>query len=226
MNTTSTPEKTTESKHAPNGRIAHLPWWIREIISSCLSCGQTGAALLEYLNSTPEFQTFLANGSAPAPLTEADLAEWREHGSPEWLGHQETVAACRAMDSEVAAVSPPGSQPLTERLAAWVAVQYAAQGPRLRDSSANRETFWQRLREFCSDISMLRRGDQNAEWLSIERQRLLLEEKDSLLRYKKKLTLGLEMMLDQVKNNPKAAEAFQAFAKEARGTFDNIEGAP
>jgi len=223
---TATPEGTTESKAAPNGRISRLPDWVREIINSCLKSGSVGAELLVSLNSEPLFQTFLADGNGPAPLTQADIAEWREHGLPEWLGHQETVAACRAMDDEVAAVSPPGTKPLTERIAAWVAVQYAAQGHRLRDSSADPETAWRRLREYCNDIALLRRGDQNAEWLRIECRRLELQEQDLLTRYKKRTILALELFEKLVKGNPKAGEAFAALAKETRGKFDNIPGSP
>jgi predicted nucleic acid-binding protein len=114
---------------------------------------------------------------------------------------------------------------VTEALADWLASQYAL-AARERLAGAKDAERWETLRAFVQDWAALRRGDQHAEWLQIERERLQLAQLDSTKRFKNKLTNAMEALQKYCAKHPKADAALLALAKQVRGPFDEAEGAP
>jgi hypothetical protein len=207
-------------------RIERLDPAIRELINRSLHDEEMMALLLHTLNSEPRIVAPLADGPGPPRLTLADIEEWRRQAFPKWLEQQEVLSALAAMTEDVEAVGQMGCERLSERLAFWAGTQYVIHGRRLRENKAEPEKRWKQLREFSNDVAMLRRGDQRGEWLSIERQKLALAEHESLTRFKKKVTMGLEAFKTLIENNPNATAAYAALAREMQGPFDDIPGGP
>src|SRR5208283_2992773 len=205
-------------------RIGRLDPLIRDWINRSLLDEKLLPFIVQALNATPDILAPLADGTGPPQLTEADLQEWRQHAFPKWLEQQQVLSDLVAMSEDVDAASRMLAKPLSGQLAAWAATQYVLQSRRLRQNSADPEKTWKQLREFSNDVALLRRGDQRAEWLSLERDKLALAERDHLMKYKKKLTLGLEAFQAKVRGNPKAAKAYAALAREMQGPFDDLPG--
>src|SRR5208337_5470440 len=216
----------TNTAPANNGqtepKIGRLDPLIRDWINRSLLDEKSLPFIVQALNATPDILAPLADGTGPPQLTEADLQEWRQHAFPKWLEQQQVLSDLVAMSEDVDAASRMLAKPLSGQLAAWAATQYVLQSRRLRQNSADPEKTWKQLREFSNDVALLRCGDQRAEWLSLERDKLALAERDHLMKYKKKLTLGLEAFQAQVRGNPKAAKAYAALAREMQGPFDDL----
>jgi hypothetical protein len=103
---------------------------------------------------------------------------------------------------------------------------------------------WKLLHEACADIVALRRGDQNAEFLEIERGRLTvatheaelkykqldLQRSEVFERYKKRIVIGMETLMKHVnQNHPKAKAATNALLEQVRadqeyGPLGDVEG--
>lgn len=223
------PDPHSHAMNTTTGKIARLPRHLRDALNLQLQEAELPQRVLEWLNGKPEVKALRTDGARA--LTAADLAQWQAGGYPEWLAQQEALAASRRMAEEVGEFTNLETEPLTERLAAWLAVRYVAESRRLRESTGDPEQDWQRLRDFSSDVAALRRGDQNAERLRIERERLVLEYKwlmqakdDSHLRWKRKFTMAMEAFQELVNHkNEKAKAAFKAFAAAVSSPFDSLE---
>jgi len=122
-------------------------------------------------------------------------------------------------------LQPGATEPLTEKLAPWLVARYFVAARALL--TENGEVDWKLLRELCNDVVALRRGDQNAEWLRLERERLRLAAQDGEMKWKKKILIGLETLQRFVNHHhPAAKAAFDALAEQVRGPLDRIDGAP
>ncbi|MCX6924097.1 MAG: hypothetical protein NT154_12940, partial [Verrucomicrobia bacterium] len=129
------------------------------------------------------------------------------------LAECRTPNACRSLWCE----------PLTETLYHFLAGQYAiiinSAVRQAGGAPLNPET----LAAFASDVAALRKGDQNAERLRLERhrvgielKRLRLAMKDSHEKWKTKLTLAMEAFKTYLDDHPEATAAFNAFAQQVR----------
>ncbi len=147
--------------------IALLPHLVRLELNQRLLAGEADAALLAWLNGRTEEE----GASDVRPPAATDLAAWRVGGYRDWLKRQETARAMRQLAEEVAELCPAGAEPATELLAAWLGCRYVAESHRLRECSAHPEGDWRRLREFCSDVATLRRLDQAAARLRLDREK-------------------------------------------------------
>ena len=68
-----------------------------------------------------------------------------------------------------------GEGTVADNLATFVAAQYAQATLQLPDD-ADPDDHWNRLRALCRDVVGLRRSDQRAEWLRINRERLQMQQ--------------------------------------------------
>jgi hypothetical protein len=114
---------------------------------------------------------------------------------------------------------------VTDAVAGWLAAHYAHAA---REQLAGLEGGGRLklLRTFAHDWALLRKGDQTAERLRIDRQRLAKEEQDSLGKWKRKTIVGLEALLAYAKHHPKAQAALDALAEEVSHPFDPSEQVP
>ena len=138
----------------------------------------------------------------------------------------ETKAALVAMAAEAHELQQAvGGGSVTDAVAGWLAPQYAL-AAREQLGGLKGEDRLKLLRAFVQDWSLLRQGDQTAERLQIERERLAMEERDSLGKYKREMIVGLKAMHTYIKHHPEAEAAFDAFVDQVRHPFDASEQGP
>src|SRR5216684_8823420 len=164
----------TEHK-ARIGKIARLSHDIREQLNTRLRDGEPAQSILDWLNAIPRVQTVLNSQFDGHPISEQNLSEWRHGGFRDWQTRQDALTLLRALQNKDALGHKELTSPISDKLARWAAVQYAAAAQSLLASQPDPATHWSRLRELCADISCLRRNDLSAERLVLERDWLALE---------------------------------------------------
>lgn len=134
----------------------------------------------------------------------------------------EAKAALLAIAEQAQELQQAVGGSVTDTVAGWLAPHYAlAAQEQLAELEG--EDRLKLLRAFVQDWALLRHGDQTAERLRIERERLAAVTLNAELKWKRKTIIGLEVFLSQVKKNPKAKAAFDALAEELRHPFDLSE---
>ena len=216
------------------GKIARLPQHIREVINRHLRDGEDGKSLIAVLNRMPEVQAVMAAEFGGRPIREQNLSEWRQGGYREWVAQQEALEMAGRLGEEAAELRQKGGD-LTEHLALRLTARYLAASRKLSEGEDGPDLAL--LRQFCSDIVALRRGDHQAERLRIERERMTMEwkrlefegtrtvlaEHNCTGKFKRRIITGLETLLKYCKNNPKAMAALDALVAACRGPFDEME---
>ena len=157
-----------------NGKIARLPRAVRQELNRRLDDGEQGKKLVVWLNALPEVQAIVAAEFGGKPIREQNLSEWKQGGYRDWVAQQEALEMVERLGEDAAEWDGEGRAPLTDTLALWVAARYAVATRRVAE--AGDVEGWRLLREMCSDIVELRKGDHSAERLQIERERLALEK--------------------------------------------------
>src|SRR5579862_7153056 len=103
---------------ARQGKIARLPYEIREQLNRRLQDGEPGRSLLAWLNALPETQAVLSRSFGGVPISDKNLSEWRTGGFAEWEARREPLA--QALE---AAAATDGK--LTDQLATILAGRFA-----------------------------------------------------------------------------------------------------
>jgi hypothetical protein len=85
-----------------NGKIARLPWKIREEVNHRLRDNVSGGAICKWLNGLPAAKTVCEEfarrrGCAESPITPNQLSEWRRGGFQDWLREQQVLKSTREM---------------------------------------------------------------------------------------------------------------------------------
>ena len=149
------------------GKIGRLPEAIREEVNVRLWRGETGRALVEWLNGLPEVRAILAAEFGGKPVREQNVSEWRRGGHQRWLRLQEAYTMMERIGKDVEALNGLAKEPVTATLATWVTAQYVVAA-----KSGDQAVAWNQMREFCHDVLALQRGEQQWQRLDLERQRL------------------------------------------------------
>lgn len=183
------------------GKIARLPYSIRDLLNRRLHNGEQATKLVKWLNGLPRVQEVLAGEFEGRAISEQNLSEWRQGGFDDWLRQQETRAWVRALADESSDLEEEaGDVSVTDWLAAPLAVALGrwmhevAAG--VQDNPAQRS----RLLAIAREVSELRRGDHRAQRLQIDRERWDTEQEE-------KKNAELERLKGQVE----AAEAYMRF---------------
>ena len=163
-----------------NGKIARLPQSIREEINGRLQNGEEGKQITDWLNTLPKVKALMKAEFEGQPVSESNLSHWKLGGYVDWEEQQAALEAVRRFGEDAAELSQEGGGRLTERLAVCLAARVALALHQARFAEENPDGQLERLRRLRMELTALRRGDHNAEWLEIERGKLDLE----LKRYK------------------------------------------
>ena len=78
-----------------NGKIARLPWSIRNELNRRLRDGEEGKRLVEWLNSLPEVQEALQEHFGGRPINEQNLSEWKQGGYEDCLRIRKIARSCK-----------------------------------------------------------------------------------------------------------------------------------
>ena len=158
-------------KKTPSGKISRLPHPIREQINVRLRNREPGKPIVAWLNSTSEVKAVLAVQFGGRPISERNLSEWKKRNHPAWLLQQAALDQTAHFLADSRQLAQAGQGALTDHLAAFVASRYALAVRQLEDE-VNESEHWRLLRNLCQDVAGLRHGDQEAERLRLERERL------------------------------------------------------
>jgi hypothetical protein len=161
-----------------NGKIARLPQPIREQINRRLQKGEAGKRIAEWLNMLSEVHGVMAAEFDGQPINQTNLASWKLGGYRVWEGQQEALEAVRQFGADAAELSQAAGGQLADHLALCLTARIAVA---LREPASGGDDptgQLQRLRQLCADLVALRKGDHNAQWLRLEREKLDLELKE------------------------------------------------
>ena len=98
------------------GKIARLPYSIREQLNLKLHDGLPAKSILPWLNSLPEVKAILAVDFDNRPVTKQNLSEWKQGGHRDWLLQFHAAHFLQFTDSHSSSSSSSSSipVPLTE----------------------------------------------------------------------------------------------------------------
>jgi hypothetical protein len=111
---------------------------------------------------------------------------------------------------------------VTDAVAGWLAPQYALAALE-QILPLEGEARLKLLREFVQDWALLRQGDQTAERLRIERDRLEVMSRNADSKWKRKVIIGLETLMMYAEKHPKAKAAMDELRRQVRHPFDPTE---
>jgi hypothetical protein len=158
---------------AHNGKIARLPYEIREALNRRLQDNEPGGTILTWLNADPVVLAVLAREFDGRAITKQNLYEWRANGFIEWQTRQQTLAEVRKLASDATELAAATGGQLTNHLTTVVAARYASV---LAGWNGEVTEIFRRklraLRGLCQDIAELQRGHHSGARLKIEQERL------------------------------------------------------
>lgn len=192
-----------------NGRIARLPSDLRQQLNRRLEGGEPAEDVLAWLNAQPAGQPNPTAESADPAFAIKDLADWQETGHCDWRVHAEAREQASQLHAEVAELKQAGEAPLTDALAQFLAAQYVLATRAALRQAAGEPLPLPTLRVLCADVVSLRRGDHQSQRLRLERERLVLAQRDFELRQSSKIHLALDALCQEIKGNPAARAAFE-----------------
>jgi hypothetical protein len=207
-----------------NGKIARLPRDIRERLNSRLQNGEQGKALVAWLNALPAVRLIVAGEFGGKPVRAQNLSEWRKGGYREWLVQQDALEAVRRLNGDNLELLKGAGLEFTDNVALWLTSRYLVAGQRMEKEGG--ELDWQRMREFCSDLVALRRGDHSAARLLIESKRQIAQEGYARDRWRRQVIQGLESLKGYVDKHPKAKEAFNTLVDLIKTPMDEAMEGP
>jgi len=161
-----------------DGMIARLPQPVRDQINHRLQNGATCNQIAEWLNTLPEVSALMAEEFHGEPISETNLVTWKLGAYRAWEAHHEALQAARQFGADAAEIAQAAGGQLADNLAICLTARIAVA---LREPDSGGDDpgcQLQRLRQLCGDLVALRKGDHNAQWLKIEREKLDLDLKE------------------------------------------------
>jgi hypothetical protein len=155
-----------------NGKIARLPQVIREQLNRRLDDGEPGGGLLEWLNALPSVQAVLAAEFGCRRINAQNLSNWRRGGYQHWQKQQERRAKVRQLTEDARElIEDADGVEISHHLSAMLVAELMESA---RDSLAtitNPAERCARMQEFLNTLARVRRQDDLAGRLAIERER-------------------------------------------------------
>jgi flagellar biosynthesis GTPase FlhF len=198
-----------------NGKIARLPQPIREQINHRLQNGGEGRQITAWLNTLPEVQALMNSEFDGQSISEMNVSNWKAGGYLQWEEQQEVMDAVRSFGAAAAEVSHATDGQLADNLAVYLAARIAVELHKPPSAQAASNGQLERLRQFCTNIAALRRGDQGERWLDLEREKLELEQKKYQDQADARKKEAKEALKDPLKKSP-TKETLDFLAKELK----------
>jgi hypothetical protein len=159
------------------GKIARLPYGIRDLLNRRLHNGEQGVKLLKWLNGLPEVQEVLAEEFGGRPINEQNLSEWKQGGFNDWLRHQEARAwVCTLADESADLEKDAGDFSVADWLSAPLGVVFGRLIHELTAGAQNGPGQRKELLAVAREMNQLRRGDHEEQRLRLERERWQAEQ--------------------------------------------------
>jgi hypothetical protein len=151
--------------------IARLPQRVRDQINRRLQNGEARKQIAEWLNTLPEVNALMAAEFHGQRINETNVVSWELGGYRAWEAHREALQAARQFGADAAELAQAAGGQLADNLEICLTARIAVA---LREPDSGGDDpgcQLQRLRQLCADLVALRKGDQNAQWLRIEREK-------------------------------------------------------
>jgi len=156
------------------GKIARLPHSLRDQLNRRLRENEPAKTILPWLNALPEVKALLAAQFDSCPISKQNLSEWKSGGFRDWVILQDSLEFAKSLDTnQDLGDSAPAD--FTDKLARWLTLQYAS-ATRALNADLDPTDRWTLLRDFCADISRLRRSQFYSQLLQIKRDRLAFDQ--------------------------------------------------
>jgi hypothetical protein len=151
-----------------NGKIARLPRNIRDELNHRLDEGEPGGRILAWLNALPAVRA-AAGGRG---INAQNLSNWRQGGYQHWLEQQErrTLVRQLAENAEELAADAGGVE-IGNHVSAVLVAEFAASARELLGTITDPAERCVREQEFLHTLARVRRQDNLAGRLAIERER-------------------------------------------------------
>ena len=198
------------------GKIARLPRDIREQINRQLHNGELGTNLVDWLNALTKVQAVLKAEFEGRPISEQNLSEWKAGGYRDWMTQQEALDMIHRLSADTAELKEAASELLTDKLAVWLAARYVVVAKSITVTEDGDANEWRRLREFCSDLVALRKGDHSQERLKLEHERLQQLERELELKHESKIETFVDELFRETHGHPKVKAATDALVEAVR----------
>jgi hypothetical protein len=160
-----------------NGKIARLPFEIREELNHRLLENEPARNIAAWLNSQPTVRLFIDRLFEGRPITEQNISEWRKGGYEEWLAQREVLANVSDLTEKAARTSFTGIS--AEHLLLVLTASYAELLQRLDTTpeiAFNRRLIV--LQHLTKTALAMRRSEQRDARLQLDRERIeILREK-------------------------------------------------
>ena len=155
-----------------DSKIARLPQGIREQINRRLQNGGSAKEIGEWVNTQSEVKAFMAAEFEGASIVEAELVSWKVGGYRHWQEQQQALEAAVQFGENAAEIAQAAGGQLADHLALCMTARIAVALRKAPCAGEDAAGQLQRLRQLVGDLVALRKGDQSAQWLRIEREKL------------------------------------------------------
>ena len=156
---------------ARTGKIARLPFTVRNLLNEKLRDGEQGTKLVAWLNGLPTVLKVLAAEFEGRPINEQNLTEWRQGGYEDWLRHQETWRWVSELAEQAAQLEEEaGDFSVADWLSAPLGVELGHRLQALATRAADDPVQNREFIELCREIGRLRRDDHDEQRLKILRE--------------------------------------------------------
>ena len=157
-----------------SGKIARLPEAIREQVNRRLANHESSTPLLAWLNALPEVQEVMTREFGARPIDKHNVSEWRRGGFSEWQRQEEARKLMGQLTADGNDLSKMDAGAVLGTMTTFAAARYVVAMKKLEGAQENggERSSFKRLRQFLGDITTLRRGEQMADRLEFERERL------------------------------------------------------
>jgi hypothetical protein len=137
----------------------------------------------------------------------------------------EAKAALVGMAAEANELQRAVGCSITDAVAGWLAPQYAL-AAREQLAKLEGEERLKFLHAFVQDWALLRHGDQTAERLAIECERVAVATQDTHFKWKRKIVIGLQALDTYVSKHPKAKAALDELSRQVRHPLESEQIRP
>ena len=160
------------------GKIARLRHAIRRQINLRLQEGEGGQSLLNWINSLPQVQSYVAKDFASIPVTDGNLSEWRRGGYRDWLRVQQECDVVRLLREDSQLLNPAGGprSRLGNHLSSVLTTEIASLAPLFLSNTTQPAKRFKLLSEVLRELIQLRKADCRADQARINAERWELEQ--------------------------------------------------
>ena len=161
------------------GKIARLPRKLRDQLNQRLQDGESGQALVKWLNSLPEALSVLDAGFGARPINEQNLSDWKKGGYEDWLKQQERCSFVRSLAEESDDLEQSaGERTVNDHLSSILSAELASVASVMLAETKEPGERWKLMKEVLRESSQLRKEDHQAGRLRIERERWELDRQN------------------------------------------------